>query len=176
MKVSLLVMTLFLAVTTLASGCGGASDAEKQSNAGVDLQEKERYEEAIAEHDEAIRLDLQDALTYANRARAYLNLGELQRAIQDYDEAIRLDPELAKAYYNRGSVYDDLGQYQRAIEDLDEAIRLDLQDALTYANRARAYTLLGDDLKALQDVLHAVSNGFDANRLRAEIETLKAQR
>lgn len=70
------------------SGCGGLSEAEEHYNAGVELQEQGRLEEAIAEYDEAIRLDPQDAVVYYNRGFAYDDLGQHQRAIQDYDEAI----------------------------------------------------------------------------------------
>ena len=85
MRLSLL-MTAVLLVAGLAvvlSGC--LSEAGQHHNAGVELQEQGRLEEAIAEYDEAIHLDPKYALAYSNRGSAYGDLGQHQRAIRDYD-------------------------------------------------------------------------------------------
>jgi len=132
------------------------SEAEEHFNAGADLHRQGRFEEAITDYDEAIRLDPQLALAYYNRGVAYQSMGQPQRAIQDYDEAIRLDPQYAPAYVNRGIIYRNLGQPQRAIQDYDEAIRLDPQDAPAYLNRGNAYVALGQPQRAIQDYDEAI--------------------
>ena len=126
---SALAVTMGLALALTACG-DGLSEADDHYNSGAALQEQGRPEEAIAEYDEAIRLDPQLAKAYYNRTFAYDDLGQYQRAIEDYDEAIRLDPQLAEAYANRGFAYTNLGQHQRAIQALDEEL------ALAYYNRA----------------------------------------
>ena len=74
-------MTL-AAVSLLAlAACVGLSEAEERYNAGVDLQEEGRLLEAIAEYDEAIRLDPELAGAYVNRGAAYDDLGQLDRSI-----------------------------------------------------------------------------------------------
>ncbi|MFQ6029662.1 MAG: tetratricopeptide repeat protein [Dehalococcoidia bacterium] len=70
------------------------SNAGQHYNAGAELAEQGRLAEAIAEYNEALRLDPQLALTYNNRGEAYRNLCQYQRAIQDYEEALRLDSQL----------------------------------------------------------------------------------
>ena len=132
-------IALTLAALLLAA-CRGLSETQTPSDAGAELAEQARLEDAIPEFDEAIRLSPQDAEAYYNRGLSYGNLGQHQRAIQDYDEAIRIDPRLAPAYLNRGTTYADLGQLQRAIEDYGEAIRLDSQLALAYLSRGDTYT------------------------------------
>jgi tetratricopeptide (TPR) repeat protein len=47
---------------------------------------------AIADYDQAIRLDSTDADTFKNRGSAYQAKGDLGRAIRDYEQAVRLDP------------------------------------------------------------------------------------
>jgi tetratricopeptide (TPR) repeat protein len=78
---------------------------------------------AIADYNEAIRLNPNDAVAYYNRGNAKSDLGDNQGAIADYNEAIRLNPNDAEAYYNRGVVKSDLGDNQGAIADYNLSSR-----------------------------------------------------
>ena len=89
----------------------------KHLEKGQDLKAQGRLVEAIAEYDEAIRLDPELFLAYLNRGTAYEAQGRYDRAIQDYDKAISLNPEFSLTYHNRGRAYHRLGQYRRAIQD-----------------------------------------------------------
>ena len=94
----------------------------------MEFQREGRLREAIAQYDEAIRLNPQTTHdAYFNHGNAYVTLDKPDRiaAIRDYSEAIRLSPQYTNAYVNRGNVYLDLGQPQRAIVDYDAAIKLD---------------------------------------------------
>ncbi len=55
---------------------------------------KGQYDQAIADYDEAIKLNPKLAGAYANRGNAYENKGQDDQAIADYDEAIELKPKL----------------------------------------------------------------------------------
>src|SRR6266567_3870887 len=79
---------------------------------------------ALADYNEAIRLDPKSALALSDRGVAYGNKGDYDRALADLNEAIRLDPKSAHAFRNRDIVYAYKGDYERAIADLNEAIRL----------------------------------------------------
>ena len=85
------------ALVLVLSACGKVNEAEQHNNTGVKLASQSRWNVAISEHDEAIRLDPKLAPAYNNRGNAYTGLGQHQRAIQDFDEAIRLDPKLGLA-------------------------------------------------------------------------------
>jgi tetratricopeptide (TPR) repeat protein len=123
----------------------------------VALRDDRDLDRAIAEFDEAIRLDPKCAAAFSNRATAYSLKGEHRRAIQDFDEAIRLDPTHPTHFKNRASAYADLKQYKQAIEDLDEAIRLKPTAflALTFLQRAQAKRAIGDNLGAEADFKQA---------------------
>ena len=69
---------------------------------GHELTEKRDLDAALADLNEAIRLDPTYACAYNNRGRAYGFKREYDRAIEDYNEALRLDPNFALAYNNRG--------------------------------------------------------------------------
>ena len=117
-----------------------------RGNAYRNLGEPRR---AIADYDQALRLDPEHANAYGNRGNAYLALGEYRRAIQDYDQVLRIDPGDARAYINRGNAYRDLGEHASAIQDYDQVLRIDPGDAFAYNNRAWALYLLGRNTEAL---------------------------
>ena len=120
------------------------------------VQEEEDWAEAIANYDEAIRLDPDDAEAYFNRGVAYDNLGQIDLAIQDYSKAIDLDPEDSDAYFQRGLAYSELEQHQNAIQDYQEVIRIEPEDGDAYFNRGLAYFSLGDYQRAFDDYNEAI--------------------
>jgi tetratricopeptide (TPR) repeat protein len=96
---------------------------------------KGERDRAIADYDEAIRLNPKNARAFQIRGLAHRAKGDNDRAIADYDEAIRLDPKYALAFNNRGLAYRAKGDNDRAIADCDEAIRLDPRYAAAFNNR-----------------------------------------
>jgi len=115
-----------------------------------------RYDEAIRDYTEAIRLNPQFANMYYNRGFAYYNKGEYDRAIADFNEAIRLNPQFVEAYYNRGLAYYNKGNYDRAIADYNEAIRFNPQLSEAYYNRGVAYYKKGNYDRAMADFNEAI--------------------
>ena len=79
-----------------------------------------RYEEGIADCDQAIKLDPRLASAYDNRGLAKFGLGRNEEAIADFDQAIKLDPS-AISYSNRGVVKHMIGRSSEAKEDLVKA-------------------------------------------------------
>jgi tetratricopeptide (TPR) repeat protein len=114
------------------------------------------YDRAIAEYNEAIRLDPTLAAAFDARGDAYYYKGEYDRAIADYSEAIRLDPKYAAAYSDRGLAYAKKGSYERAIADLSDAIRLAPNSARYFNLRGYVYYSKGDYSKATSDYKEAV--------------------
>ena len=119
-----------------------------------DLRDEDR---AIADQDQAIKIDPKLDLAFNNRANAYGRKGEIDRALADYDEAIRLNPKFFRAINNRGTTYrDDKRDPDRAITDYNEAIRLSPKFADAYNNRGIAYAAKGDHAHALADYNSAI--------------------
>jgi len=126
------------------------------SKRGAVYQQKDLYDEAIREYNEAIRLDSKYALAYVSRGNVYLMKNQYDDAIMDLSEAIRLDPKYALAYANRGNVYRVKNQYDDAIRDLTEAIRLDSKNASAYARRGDVYRLKDQYDDAIRDLTKAI--------------------
>src|ERR1700686_25236 len=109
------------------------------SNRAAAYHEQGDNDRAIADLNEAIRLDPKLAMAFNNRGAAYNEQGDNDRAIADYNEAIRLDPKHARAFLGRGIAFSDKGDNDRAIVDYNEAIRLDPTSAMAFDNRGSAY-------------------------------------
>jgi predicted Zn-dependent protease len=112
-------------------------------NRGNAWKAKGDYERAIADYNEATRLNPQYAHALNNRGNAWEAKGEYERAIADYNEAIRLNPQYAGAFSHRGDAWSGKGNYERAIADYNEAIRLNPQYAYAYFGRGIAHYYLG---------------------------------
>jgi tetratricopeptide (TPR) repeat protein len=148
-------------------------------NRGKAHANKADFDRAIADFNEAIRLNPNDSFTAAatyNRGGAYQAKGDLDRAIADFTAAIRLDPAFADAYNNRGNTYQAKGDFDPAIADFTEALRLAANDAAVstgapgapdgtggvggnaylYANRGAAYARKGDLDHAIADFSEAI--------------------
>jgi len=79
-------------------GCTGATSYNNRGNAWAS---KKEYDKAIADFNEAIRLDPQYANAYNNRGLTWVDKKEYDKAIADYDEAIRHSPTSVKFHRNR---------------------------------------------------------------------------
>jgi len=104
------------------------------SDAGHPL--KEDYDKAIADYDEAIRIQPRFSFAYENRGSAWKSRREYDKALADYNEAVRLGPNDAAVYYNRGSVWNLKKAYGQAVADFGEAIRLDPENTLAHNDLA----------------------------------------
>ncbi len=113
--------------------------------------DKKRYDKAIANLDESIRLNPDSIYAYSKRGDVKFNLGNHKDAIEDYNKAIKLNPQHATAYGNRGAAKSKLGDHKDAIEDFNKVIKLNPQDAKAYNNRGAARQQLGDYKSAIED-------------------------
>ena len=131
--------------------------AQEHRATGVELREEEKYQEAIAEYDEAIQLNPKYAAAYVDRGAAYFRLGQIERAIEDYDTVIAIDAHYHEAYNNRGLAHARLGRLDLAIEDYTQAILNFLDYAEAYLHRGDAYYQKGDFEQAVKDLGDAIT-------------------
>jgi tetratricopeptide (TPR) repeat protein len=125
------------------------------------LQAEAKYkkgdkEGAIADYDQAIRLDPTSAENYSNRGFIRNELGYKMGAIADYDQAIRINPKSATAYNNRGNIRYELGDEQGVMADYDQAIQIDPKSAIAYNSRGFLRKRLGDKQGAMADLDQAI--------------------
>jgi tetratricopeptide (TPR) repeat protein len=154
------------------------------------------YKPALADFDEAIRLDPKRPLAYLGRGWSLAHLvnaqidvrpgaqinaelgaqieNKVDQQIADYSQAISLDPTLAKAYLARGVAYMRQGNNSdAAIADFSKAIELAPDWASAYEVRGNLYVEKKKYKEALADyranlkLLEAVPNKDDDDIRRA---------
>ena len=115
---------------------GVYGSAMKLYRTAMDHEEKENYDQAIADYTEAVRLypNVGDKYiegdAYFRRGEIYFNRGDLDAALADYDKAIELNPGYAAVYGKRAEVHQKKGNAAEAVLDLakyksllDEALK-----------------------------------------------------
>jgi len=115
---------------------------------GMAHADRDELGPAIADLDEAIRLNPDDARVFNARGHVHVLRDERDLALQDMNAAIRLSPSFAEAFAQRGAFYSDMRTdegREHALADFGEAIRLDPSDTYSIFGRSRVYFVMGDD-------------------------------
>jgi tetratricopeptide (TPR) repeat protein len=94
------------------------------TNRGVEYEIKKEFDKAVADHSEAIKIDVRNWAAFNNRGNAYAGKREFDLAIADYDEAIKLNPKYAEAFYNRGLAKRNKGDRTGGDADIKQAEEL----------------------------------------------------
>jgi tetratricopeptide (TPR) repeat protein len=126
---------------------------DRRGNAYSAVGENDR---AIADYNEAIRLDPNYAAPYYNWGEIYLDRNDADHAITEFDQSIRVDPKYARAYAGRALAYLKKGDFDRSLADADEAVRLDPKLGDAFASRANVYMLKGDYVRAAAEYNEAL--------------------
>lgn len=136
------------------------------------LVEKYRYEEAIADLTEAIRLDPAYPNAYHERAYVWGELRDFDRALADSDKEVELRPEAASAYEERAYLRLRAGKLGGAYEDRRQVARLKAEAADTRIAESEAALWVGrfDEARAAaSEALRLARLGGDA-KVMAEAE------
>ncbi len=131
-------------------------DADRKRKEGVEAGKAGDFGKALANLNEAIRLNPNSAVAYYDRGLTYSKIGDIDQGIANYDDAIQLDPNYVVAFTNRGILYRRKGDMDRAIADFSEAIRLNPVHTLSLNARGFAYANKGDYNHAMTDYDEAI--------------------
>jgi tetratricopeptide (TPR) repeat protein len=131
-------------------------NAELYTIRGAIWTEKKEYDKAIADFNEAIRLDPKNASAQSARNLARHQKSEFDKAPENHGQAMRRDPKWAVSYYNRGLTRQRRGDFDKAIADFNQAIRFDPNYASAYSARGDAWQSKGDVDKAISDYDEAI--------------------
>lgn len=148
------------------AGCTTVIDDAKQKpkgraaayyNRGNAHSAKGDHEHAIADYDEAIKLDPKSASSaYNNRGSARSDKGDVDGALSDFNAAIKLSARYASAYFNRANIYAAQGD-ARALKDYDAAVKFNRRNVNAYIARGALLLASGASAKARADMRHALA-------------------
>ncbi len=120
--------------------------------------DKNDHNRAIADLDQAIRLDPKYSRAYNVRGVVWKKKGDLDRAHRGFHATRSATTRSRRSRYaNRGDAWDDKGDQDRAIADLSEAIRIN-------PNYARAYNIRGVIYRNRNDLDRAIADYTEAVR------------
>jgi lipoprotein NlpI len=113
------------------------------------------HDKAIADFDEALKLEPKNASIYNNRGNARGDKGESDAATADFEAAIKINPRYAAAYFNRGNALAAKGETERALKDYDAAIKNNKRSVNAYIARGALFLASGASAKARADMKQA---------------------
>ena len=129
------------------------------NNRGSAWDDKKNYDKAIADYEEAIRLDPKFQSPRNGRRLAWSQQKAWDKIIADCDDAILQNKKNAELFNWRGYASLEKGDYDKAIADYEEAIRLDPKYQPPRSNRRLAWEKKGDWEKLIADYEAALKEG-----------------
>jgi tetratricopeptide (TPR) repeat protein len=145
---------------------------------GIAFFETQKFDQAIKNFNEAIKLDNAQYKFFYNRGNAYQAQKNMEEAVQDYEKALSLKSDVYQIYFNKANALASLNRQKEAITDYGNALLLDDQDKNIYCNRAISYISIANFAKAQQDLLKCLEIDEEFAKAhflfaKAEIDSLK---
>jgi tetratricopeptide (TPR) repeat protein len=119
------------------------------SNLGYALMDESKYDEAVKQFQEVIRLKPLVAAPYNDLGTAYASQKKLDDAMAMFLKATQLNSELEEAHYNLGNAYIDKGKPAEGIAELKTALHLKPNDLKAQKTLADALIKTGQTAEAI---------------------------
>ena len=136
------------------------------------LRKQHKYEEAIHEFNELIKLEPTNGINYLNKAWSEIKLKRYDDAYFDANTAIKLIPENAFAHNDLSITLLYRNKPDDAMKEAELSLKLDDKNAFAYKNRAEIYIALKQKDKACNDLSKAKELCNDQD-LSIEIDELR---
>lgn len=156
--------------------------AADYKNAGNNLCQKHRYEDAISNYTKAISKNPEVAIFFSNRALCYLKLQQFTQAVQDCRRALELDPNLIKAHFFLGQAlaestnFDDALKHLQRAHELAREKKMNFGDDIAYQIRLtkrRRWNKIEEDSAHLENELQSYLVQLIKKDKEAKLEELK---
>src|SRR5438128_8662484 len=85
----------------------------------------QRFQDALTDLAEAIKVNPRDARAYEQRAAVEMRINDYDKALADYGEAIKTNPGEIRYHLYRSYIYELRGDIQNAMADTDRALKID---------------------------------------------------
>ena len=126
--------------------------AESYLARGRAYMAKSKYEQGLADFNQAVKAAPDYVLALRSRANAHLRMANYDAAIKDYTDALWLAPEDVGLLHERAQAYEGKGDFKRASIDYGEVMRLKPRFIAAYRDRCNMRMMFGRELpQALGD-------------------------
>jgi len=98
---------------------------------------QQKYQDAIADLTEALKVNPQDVRTYEQRAAMEMKTKDYDKAVADYSQAIKLIPDDISNYLYRGYAYELKKDKKSAMADAESALKIDPTNQQALDRKAR---------------------------------------
>ena len=132
------------------------ADAEAHRRRGQGLYSQGKFDEAIAEYKEALRINPRYAPAHNGLGTALNRQEKLDEAVAAYKEAIRIQPGYAQAHYNLGLSLGAQGNLDEAIPAYKEAIRINPKYEIAHCDLGNALHNQGKLDEAIAEYKEAI--------------------
>jgi tetratricopeptide (TPR) repeat protein len=98
---------------------------------------EQKYQDAITEYGEALKLTPQDVRIYEQRAAVEMKINDYDKALADYSEAIKLKPNELRYYNYRAYIYELKNDLKNSMADTEKVLKLDPNNQEAKARKQR---------------------------------------
>lgn len=120
--------------------------------ADIAIKQSKDYKQALADMNEAIKLQPRHVGFYINRAYLRYTENDFFGAMADYDYAVQLDPVNSVALFNRGLLNAEVNANDQALSDFSKVLEMDPNDYRALYNRAVIYRNKRQYRDAISDI------------------------
>src|SRR5882724_10886734 len=135
----------------------GRNLAVAYGNRGRALFYLKQYDFALADLNEAIRIEPNDPIALTARGRLLALTNDRQAAIADFTRAIELEPASVSPYLQRAAILLAVGESDRAIADTTDAINRHPNSAQAFWLRAKIHAKMQNADAAIADFTRAIA-------------------
>ncbi|HJX99080.1 MAG TPA: tetratricopeptide repeat protein [Chthoniobacterales bacterium] len=97
----------------------------------------QRFQDALNDLAEAIKIKPGDARAYEQRAAIYIRISDNDKALEDYAEAMKANPGEIKYRNYRAYIYESRGDLENAIAENDAALKINSKNKEALDRKAR---------------------------------------
>jgi len=107
---------------------------------------EQKYQDAITEYGEALRLTPQDVRIYEQRAAVEMKINDYDKALADYSAAIKLKPDEVRYYNYRAYIYELKNDLKNSMADTEKVLQLDPNSQDAKARKQRLEQKLSENM------------------------------
>ena len=97
---------------------------------GISLYKEEKYEEALINFEEAIKINDSEDVLYFNKAGCENKLNLYNEAIKDYNKGLEINPKDVNNLFKLYNIYKIKGDFEKAIQTLDKILKLEPENEI----------------------------------------------